>query len=41
LFPFLLALHGGTFLLAALWLGKQHNNWALPACCCAAREGRA
>ncbi|WBY02103.1 LPS export ABC transporter permease LptF [Ramlibacter tataouinensis] len=28
--PFMLTLHGGTFALAALWLGKQHNNWALP-----------
>lgn len=27
---FLLALHGGTFALAVLWLGKQHNGWALP-----------
>jgi lipopolysaccharide export system permease protein len=24
---FLLLLHGGTFVLAALWLAKQHNNW--------------
>jgi lipopolysaccharide export system permease protein len=24
---FLLALHGGTLLLAVFWLGKQHNNW--------------
>jgi lipopolysaccharide export system permease protein len=28
---FLLALHGGTFAAALLWLGKQHNNWALPS----------
>jgi lipopolysaccharide export system permease protein len=28
--PFMLALHGGTLLGALLWLGKQHNNWALP-----------
>jgi lipopolysaccharide export system permease protein len=27
---FLLALHGGTLLLGALWLAKQHNNWAVP-----------
>jgi lipopolysaccharide export system permease protein len=27
--PFMLLLHGGTFLAAALWLGKQHNNWAV------------
>jgi lipopolysaccharide export system permease protein len=26
---FMLLLHGGTFLLAALWLAKQHNNWAV------------
>ncbi|HYF44479.1 MAG TPA: LPS export ABC transporter permease LptF [Ramlibacter sp.] len=26
---FLLSLHGGTLLLALLWLGKQHNNWKL------------
>lgn len=26
---FLLSLHGGTLLLAAFWLGKQHNNWRL------------
>jgi lipopolysaccharide export system permease protein len=26
---FLLALHGGTFAAAVLWLAKQHNNWAL------------
>jgi lipopolysaccharide export system permease protein len=26
---FMLALHGGTFLLAAFWLAKQHNNWLL------------
>jgi lipopolysaccharide export system permease protein len=24
---FLLALHGGVLLLAALWLAKRHNNW--------------
>ncbi|KQT10886.1 LPS export ABC transporter permease LptF [Ramlibacter sp. Leaf400] len=24
---FMLVLHGGVFLLSALWLGKQHNNW--------------
>jgi len=24
---FVLLLHGGTFAGAALWLGKQHNNW--------------
>jgi lipopolysaccharide export system permease protein len=27
---FMLVLHGGTLALAALWLGKQHNNWAWP-----------
>ncbi|MDB5860143.1 MAG: putative permease [Ramlibacter sp.] len=27
--PFVVLLHGGTFAIAALWLGKQHNNWAL------------
>ncbi len=27
--PFMLLLHGGTLALAALWLAKQHNNWAL------------
>jgi lipopolysaccharide export system permease protein len=27
--PFVLVLHGGTFAAAALWLGKQHNNWTL------------
>jgi lipopolysaccharide export system permease protein len=26
---FMLLLHGGTFLAAALWLGKQHNNWGI------------
>lgn len=25
--PFLLVLHGGTLILAALWLTKRHNNW--------------
>lgn len=24
---FLLALHGGTFMLGVLWLTKRHNNW--------------
>lgn len=28
-FSFMLALHGGTFAVAALWLAKQHNNWSL------------
>jgi lipopolysaccharide export system permease protein len=28
---FMLALHGGTLAAAVLWLGKQHNNWALPS----------
>ena len=28
--PFMLGLHGGAFLLGALWLGKQHNNWVWP-----------
>jgi lipopolysaccharide export system permease protein len=27
--PFLLLVHGGTFLAASLWLAKQHNNWGL------------
>jgi lipopolysaccharide export system permease protein len=26
---YLLSLHGGTLLLALLWLGKQHNSWKL------------
>jgi len=26
---FLLGLHGGVLLAAALWLAKQHNNWSL------------
>jgi len=26
---FLLALHGGVLLVAALWLTKEHNNWRL------------
>ncbi|MDB5956345.1 LPS export ABC transporter permease LptF [Ramlibacter sp.] len=25
---FLLLVHGGTFLLASLWLARQHNGWA-------------
>jgi lipopolysaccharide export system permease protein len=25
--PFLLALHGGVFLIAVAWLAKRHNNW--------------
>jgi lipopolysaccharide export system permease protein len=25
--PYLLALHGGVFVAAVLWLAKQHNNW--------------
>jgi lipopolysaccharide export system permease protein len=25
--PLFVLLHGGTFLLAAFWLAKQHNNW--------------
>ena len=28
-FPFILLVHGGTLALAAFWLGKQHNNWAI------------
>ncbi|MCC2675092.1 MAG: putative permease [Ramlibacter sp.] len=28
-FSFMLLLHGGTFAAAALWLAKQHNNWAI------------
>jgi lipopolysaccharide export system permease protein len=28
-FAFLLLVHGGAFAGAALWLAKQHNNWAL------------
>jgi len=27
---FMAGLHGGAFLLGALWLGKQHNNWSWP-----------
>jgi lipopolysaccharide export system permease protein len=27
--PFLLVLHGGALVLAALWLTKRHNNWTL------------
>ena len=27
-FTFVLLVHGGTFTAAALWLAKQHNNWA-------------
>jgi lipopolysaccharide export system permease protein len=27
LIPLMLTLHGGTFALAILWLGKAHNNW--------------
>jgi lipopolysaccharide export system permease protein len=27
--PFLLALHGGTLLIALLWLAKRHLNWTL------------
>jgi len=26
---FLVALHGGAFVLAVLWLAKRHNNWTL------------
>jgi lipopolysaccharide export system permease protein len=26
---FQLALHGGAFLIGAIWLAKQHNNWTL------------
>jgi len=26
----MMALHGGVFLLAVLWLAKGHNNWYLP-----------
>jgi lipopolysaccharide export system permease protein len=28
LLPFVLLLHGGTFLAGIFWLTKQHNNWA-------------
>jgi lipopolysaccharide export system permease protein len=28
-FTLFVLLHGGTFLAAALWLAKQHNNWGL------------
>lgn len=28
-FVFMLALHGGVFLLATLFLAKQHNNWTV------------
>jgi hypothetical protein len=27
----MLALHGGTLLVASVWLAKQHNNWTLAA----------
>jgi lipopolysaccharide export system permease protein len=27
---FMLVLHGGVFLLSALWLAKQHNSWRWP-----------
>jgi hypothetical protein len=37
----MLALHGGTLLVASAWLGKQHNNWALrPGCAAPAPTGR-
>ncbi|MEJ8850725.1 LPS export ABC transporter permease LptF [Variovorax rhizosphaerae] len=26
--PFLLALHGGVFVIAIAWLAKRHNNWS-------------
>ncbi|WP_213954856.1 MULTISPECIES: LPS export ABC transporter permease LptF [unclassified Variovorax] len=26
--PFLLALHGGVFVVAVAWLAKRHNNWS-------------
>lgn len=26
--PYVLLLHGGTFVIAVAWLAKQHNNWA-------------
>jgi lipopolysaccharide export system permease protein len=29
LVPFMVVVHGGTFLLASLWLARQHNGWAL------------
>jgi lipopolysaccharide export system permease protein len=39
--PFLILLHGGTFLIATLWLGKQHNNWSLAPLLRRWRERRA
>lgn len=38
-FTFVLALHGGTLAAALLWLGKQHNNWALGSLLRRRREG--
>jgi len=38
---FLLLLHGGTFLFAAGWLAKQHNNWGLAPVLRRLRERRA
>jgi lipopolysaccharide export system permease protein len=38
---FLLALHGGTFVAASLWLAKQHNNVALSPLLRRLRERRA
>jgi lipopolysaccharide export system permease protein len=26
----MVALHGGVFVLAGLWLAKNHNNWGWP-----------
>jgi lipopolysaccharide export system permease protein len=28
-FSFFILLHGGTLEATLLWLGKQHNNWAI------------
>jgi len=38
---FLLAVHGGTFVLAWLWLVKQHNNWGLQPLLLRLRRGPA
>jgi lipopolysaccharide export system permease protein len=38
---FFLLLHGGTFAVAALWLAKQHNNWAWLSLLRRLRERRA
>jgi lipopolysaccharide export system permease protein len=27
----ILAMHGGIFIVSALWLAKRHNNWSFMA----------